>query len=483
MKKLILFFILTFALVAAIVKSSFKMLSDEYYASIAYETAIMHDAVKERFDLFLNSSHIVGVIAADVFSKKETLTINYENLGNKITAEFHEILGFNLLDKDGKIIKVFPPIENKDALLKVSQNYPHIKESVAKKKPYWFSPPFTLYQGEIGFAFYVPIFQNGELSGWIAPLVSNSLFYERFKPSKFLSKYHLIVRDVATGRDYFSTSTLPEDIPSKYLEHKSTVFGRPVTLYSWPIRPQFDYQVPWYLCLLISLIITSLATFSFRLFGQRRETKYQLEKIKALINFTTKEASTSLMGIYRELNLMGKETGYVSTDKVSKYVSYISNLLDQISISEMFSQPSQMLEFHNIQVLPLIQEQMNLFRDRLSDKGVAVKIDESPLINNFEVYSNKWLFCHSVIGNIFHNISFYVTNNTDIKITFFQDEENKMLSIYHQNAEIPVRDSVQDEVLERCMTIAREVTKMSHGTIETIDKPVGGRTIVLKFPK
>lgn len=483
MKKFSLFFILSLCVAFAITHYSFKRLSEDYYSFLAYETEIMNDAVKERFDLYLNSSHIVGFISADVFSNKESLRVDYENLGKKITTEFHEILGFNLLNPEGKIIKVFPEIENKNALSKVTQNLPYIQESIKKGEPYWFSPPFPLFQGETGFAFYVPIFQDKKLSGWIAPLLSNRLFFERFKSSKFLNKYHLVVRDVETGLDYFSTSEVPQNSPSKYFQSTSNIFGRPVAFYSWPINPSFDYQLPWYLSLLISVIISALLTLIYKLIGQRQETKYQLEKIKAMINFTAKEASTSLMGIYKELNLMGKETGYVSTDKVSKYVSYISNLLAQISVSEKISQPSQMLITENVQVLPLLQEQLQLFSDRLSDKGVTVNIDESPLANTLEVHANKWLLCHSVLGNILHNIVFYVSNNSEIKVTFLQDDNQKMISFYYLTDKRTSVGTIEDEVLDRCLAIAFEVAKLSHGSIDVIDKPVGGRTIVLKFEK
>lgn len=481
MKKLVLFFILSFAVFYGVIHTTFKMLSDDYYASLVYETESMHESVKERFNLYLNSSHIIGFITANIFTNKPVNVDDYENLGRKVTEKFHEILGFNLLDSSGKIIKVFPPQENEDALNKITQYFPEIQKSAAKGDSYWFSPPFELYQGEKGFAFYVPIYDEGKLTGWIAPLLSNKLFFERFKPSKFLSKYHLVVKDSETGHDYLSTSSLSSS--GNYIRHVSQIFGRPVEFYSWPINQTFDFKLPWYLCFLMAFIFSTLSTLSFRLFGQKRDTIEQLEKIKALIDFTTKEASSSLMGIYRELNLMGKETGYVSTDKVSKYVSYISNLLDQISVSEKISNQSRMLEFQHAQISPILQEQLDLYGDRLSDKALGVKIDDSPLMQDFEVWSNKWLLCHSVFGNIMRNVVYYASPNTDIKITYLQNENDKIISFYHLQDETPGRDVLHDEILDRCLAIAKEVVKVSNGNIDVIDKPVGGRTIVIKFPK
>lgn len=479
MRKLALFFILSFAAFYVVIHISFKMLSEDYYASVDYETELMHESVKERFDLYLNSSHIIGFITANIFSNKQVNEDSYDRLGRKVTEKFHEILGFNLLDNSGKIIRVFPYQQNQNALNKITQNFNEIQNSVSKGNSYWFSPPFELYQGEVGFAFYVPIFDQGKLTGWIAPLLSNRLFFERFKPSKFLSKYHLVVRDKETGRDYLSTADLPD---TEYVRHDSQIFGRPVAFYSWPIHPGFDFKLPWYLCFLMAFVFSILTTLSYRLVGQKRETNVQLRKIKALINFTAKEASSSLMGIYKELNLMGKETGYVSTDKVSKYISYISNLLDQISVSEKISHPSQMLEFQNAQIYPLLREQLDLYSDRLRDKGLKVKIDDSPLMHDFQVWSNKWLLCHSVFGNILRNLVYYASPGSDINVTFFQDDKNKLISFYHLEDETPGRDVLHDEILDRCLSIAKEVVKVSNGCIDVIDKPVGGRTIVVKFP-
>ncbi len=483
MRKLLVFFILSFIAAYAFIHISFKTLSDDYYASMAYETEIMHESVKERFDLYLNSSHIVGVMAANVFSNHEVFKEEYEDLGKQVTEKFHEILGFNLLDADGKIIKVFPPSKNEDAFFKVTQNLPQIQASVLKGSSYWFSPPFELFQGEVGFAFYVPIYRRGIFIGWIVPVLSNKLFFERFRSTKFLEKYHLVVEDVTSGKNYFATSPLPAVSKGKFLQNRDVIFGREVHFYSWPVHPGFDFKLPWYICFLLSLVISSLATFAFRLFGQKKETKDQLDRIKALIDFTAKEASSSLMGIYKELNLMGKETGYVSTDKVSKYVSYISNLLDQISVSEKISHPGMMLEFQQNQIYPLLQEQIELFQNKLNDKKLVVDIDESPLFNQFEVRSNKWLLCHSVLGNIMRNIVYYATPASSIKVTFLQDENYKMISFYHPQEEKTVRDILQDEILDRCLSIAREVAKISNGSIDVIEKPVGGRTIVLKFQK
>lgn len=483
MRKFLLFFLISFTAIYSLASISFEMLARKHHLAMVEEAEIMNESVEERFDLYLNSSHIIGIITANIFSNEDVLRDDYEMLGKTVIEKFHEILGFNLLDKNGKIVKVFPRVENVDALSKITQNFPKITESVKKGYAYWFSPPFNLYQGEVGFAFYVPIFKDKKLTGWIAPILSNKLFFERFKPAKYLTRYHLVVRDMESGRDYFSTSPLLAEKPQDLVQEETFIFGRKVTFYSWPKVPAFNYKMPWYLCGLIALIFSVFATYTYRLFDQRQETKNQLKKIKTLINFTANEASASLMGIYKELNLMGKETGYVSTDKVSKYISYIANLLDQISVSDKLNHPNQLLEFENNQVYPLLLEQIESFSDRMNDKNIKIKIDESPLIHNFEVWSNKWLLCHSVIGNILRNVLYYAPVNGEINITFIQNDEFKMISFYHSRDEAPGRDKIHDEILDRCLSIAREVLKIGHGQIDVIEKPTNGRTIVLKFSK
>jgi|GEM_PF-3438610 len=479
-RKLLIFFALCFVPTYMIIWFTKQRLNQEGNDNLSKQVSIIRESVSERFNLFLNTSKLAAMFAAQQFSKTPHLDEVYLNLGRITTERFPEVLALNVVDLSGRIVKVYPESINKIALEKTSQNYKSLLEFSKSKKPYWFSSPFDLYQGEEGFSFYVPYYQEGAPAGWVALVISSKTFFEHFKLEHLLENYHLVIRDKESGRDYFSTHELP-DIRKIYSETFQS-FNRELVYYLWPIENQLYRKLKWGHCFLIALLCTSFFTFSYYLYIQRQETKKQLKKINTLITYTAEEATSTLTGIYNELNLMGKETGYVSTEKMVKYIHYITTLLDQISIAEKFIDPRTQPEFNFNNIRPLLTEQLDMLKDKFSDKHLKIEFDESSYLTDFAVWSNKWLLCHSVLGNVLRIIHYYSKKGSTAKITFYEEEDFYFLSINNESIEDKT-DEFHSEIMDRCLVIAREVAKLSKAEIDIFHRPIGSKTIVLKFQK
>jgi hypothetical protein len=479
-RKLLIFFVLCLGTTYFAIWNSKKLVINEANDKLATQIKIVQESVSERFDLFLNTSTLIAQFAAQQFSSTQELDTVYRALGSTTIAKFPEVMGLNLVNLNGNINRVFPET-NKDALHKKSQNYQFLLDLAKGQKLYWLSGPFKLYQGPEGFSFYVPYYQKGQPAGWVALVISSQKFFERFKLKNLLASYHLVIRDKKTGKDYFSTQSLPSTDKDVY-SATSNPLNRELVYYLWPIEKQFFYHLNRSNCLIIAFLLTSFLTYSFYLYIQRKESKNKIRKITTLIHFTAEETTSTLTRIYNELNLMGKETGYVSTDKMIKYIHYITTLLDQMTFAEKFIHPKSRPEFSNNNIHPLLTEQIEMLKDKLDEKNLTVAFDESDETPDFQVWANKWLLCHSVLGNILRVMNYFTKENGQIRITFYQDQDWNYLNFNGLLSNSSL-DEFHTEIMERSLVVASEVAKLSKGEIEIYHRPANSKTIVLKFLK
>lgn len=476
--KIALFFAFSFLTSCFLLSYLGQTLARRYNDTIKKQTTIISEVIHDRFELVLNTSYSIGLLSGEVFSSQEKFDEDYIRLGKKVIGRFNEILGFNLLNKEGVITKIFPPDVNAAALNMKSQNYHSLVKSYRKGDAYWLSPPFMLFQKVKGFSFYVPIVKAGELSGWIAPVISRDLFFKKLKLDEFLEEHQLIIKDKETGENYFRSFT-GVNPPSESIKREHVIYGRTIIFYSWPKRISILYHWPRYLYFVVSLFLSVILTYSYYQLFQRNEIRKKLKKISALIKFVTHEASNSIMSIYRELNLMGKETGYVSSSKVLGYVSYISTVLDQIALTDKLITSTHPSDFKQTDVVVILHEQLELFKEKFSDKKISVTIENG---QDFTALSNEWLLGHSVFGNVFRYILFYAKPGSELKISLIHEKTHNIISFFSELDGF-TDNKLNEEMVKRCLEISHEVVKLGQGELEVIEKPIGTRTIALTFSK
>ncbi|MGE3611272.1 MAG: hypothetical protein AB7I27_16890 [Bacteriovoracaceae bacterium] len=184
LKKIIIVFVLSFLPFYFGLKLLSNQILSQEEKIYQDQSLFLHESIQDRFNIYLELPLSLGLIAADYLSTGDITSFNYQPFAQKILTVNEEILGLNILDINGQIIRVFPESTNSNALGKISQNIAALKLSYQKNEKFWFSSPFRLYQGKLGFIFYIPIIKNNKLNGWLAVVVSSENFYKNLNLKK-----------------------------------------------------------------------------------------------------------------------------------------------------------------------------------------------------------------------------------------------------------------------------------------------------------
>jgi len=359
------------------------------------QSQIIQDNVKQRFDLFLDIPLAIGQISSRYLAIDQRLQETYGAAAKKILDDNSAILGLNLLDSNGKIIKIYPLESNQGAIGKVTQNYQSIMNSFNRGEDYWFSPPFDLFQAKRGFAFYTPITIEGKLQGWFATVMTVEKFFEAFRGSEFLRSYHLNIKDKATGAMYFETALEPTT-ELKIYRSEVVLNGRDIEFLSWRKEP-LAFYLHWNWSVLLSFIIGLGCSYTMKVVLLKKKTTEEIKNINTILNLTAKEALSHLIDMHSELNLMGS-SGYIRTEVIDRDINYITNLIEQIELLETISGQKD-FDTSTIHCLPILDEQIGHLRDSLDKRKLNLCFDRKK-ISILKIHGNGWLFGNSVLRNL-----------------------------------------------------------------------------------
>jgi hypothetical protein len=469
-KKLLLIFPVTLILCYFIVIQSILWVNREEDAFDAQQTEIIQEYVKDRFNLFLKLPLSIGYIGSDYFAYNDKLEMDHSPFAKNLLRLNKDILGMNLVDTHGKIVSVYPVDDNLQAIGKISQNYPFLKQSLDKKESYWLSPPFSLFQGQQGFVFYIPILtKNGVHKGWFAPVMSTSLFDKEFKLEEFLKTYSLIIRDVSTGIPYFATGMEP-DRKQKIYEIKSTVYGRDMEFLSWRKDSKSHLSPPWYVVLLFSLIPALFATILLKLFYQRKAARVQLQDISILLRLTSKEALAKLIDLQNEFYKIG------STENIT----FVTNLIEQIELLQTLAYTGEEMEMKLYEFLPLLENEIESLQELIQKKSLHVTYSPEAFKDiNIEV--NSWLLQNCVLSNILTHSIIHAESSTGINIDCKREDE-KVFITFHTQMVISSGPENTAINLDRRMEVAKRALSFYKGDLFLQRDLAGGIIIRIILP-
>lgn len=478
-KKLITVFVISFLILTFSVHTILRWQESLVSREFEKEIHIIQADIEERFHLLIESPLAIGVVSAEYFASGQMDEKSYQQLANNILGNFDEMLGLNILNSEGKIVRIFPYRENLPSLGKVSQNYPFFLKSYQNQEPYWLSPPFKLFQGPEGFTFYIPIHRKGEFIGWVAPVISVDKFFKKFIKSEFLASYHLLVQDVETSRPYFQTSALPREDKNNILrEHTTIIKGRKIAFISWRKDPQ-EMTYGWSMSLLIGLILSLTIVYGFNLYKQRRFIKDQLSDVESLLKLTVQNTSSSFNIIQGQLDLMKIGAAPFSLDKIEKNVSYIATLLEQIKVLQNMAEAVDLKKQERTSLLPLFLELSELWNDKLREKRILLDYDPEVLADT-RIQGNKWLLCHSVFGSILNHTIQSTPVNGQIKIRCSRKDNQQVISI--DNFGMASTQNAWDEGNNsQTFDIVRKVVHLHQGELEIVGTPDLGTKIIVKL--
>lgn len=462
-KKLLLIFPVSLLVTFLLISQTFNWINREEEAMDADQTEIIQEHVKDRFNLFLKLPLSLGYLGSNYFSTNSLVVDDSPFARNLLTLN-KDILGLNLVNAEGIIVDVFPPTANQNAKGKKTQNFMFLKSSLERNERFWLSPPFTLFQGQQGFVFYVPIIDHkGHHKGWFAPVISTSMFDTEFKLEEFLKTYDLIIRDVGTGIPYFATGVGPEKKQKSY-ERKSTLFNRELEFLSWRKDPKSHLNPRWEIILLAALVPAFFITFMMNLYYQRRSARHQLKDISLLLGLTSKEALAKLVDLQNEFYKIG----------ATENISFVTNLIEQIELLQTIAYTGEEMTVTTESLLPLLENELSNLNEIIEKKNLHVTFNQNSFKDvNIEV--NNWLFQNCVLNNILTHSIIHSEVGTTLNIDCKKEDDKAFITFHTQMVMSGPDMSVTN--VDRRMEVAKRALSIYKGEL-FLQRDLGGGIII-----
>lgn len=179
------------------------------------------------------------------------------------------------------------------------------------------------------------------------------------------------------------------------------------------------------------MIISILSTLAYSWWSKHLESNSSLEELNQLLRLTIHDTSNSLTAIKGYLEIMKDDPDMVPVEKLSKHVSFIIDLLDQIKVMKQLTSTKQEWKLSETSLLQIVLEVSDILSDRLKAKKLSLTYNPEQLVN-VKLQVNKSLFAHSVIGNLLNNAIKFSPDSTNISITYHQEEKLHVIEIIDQ---------------------------------------------------
>ncbi len=475
-KKIGLIFLLTFISSYLALQVFSKFLVARQKESDFKETKTIHETVKDRFQLFINTPLSIGLIGSGIFSKSNIKEYVYSWAAKELTVINTELLGLNILDAEGIIARVYPEEKNPATLGKKSQNFEKALNSFEKGEKYYLSEPFKLHQGIKGFALYVPITVDNKIKGWMVPVIDANAFFSNFRIGELDSRYGLIIKDKTTGHKYFETAVRPDDAENIY-ESEDNKLGRSIIYQSWRLEKPFTLFTPFG-NFFISLFFASLGAFICRLYEQRKKAREQIEDIKGVLALTSKEALNNLVEIHTEVNQLGP---VILNSPIRKNIDYITNLIEQIDLLQTMAQTNETSHDEEEDFLPLLERSIKIVQDTLDKRNIKINYDQTNL-SNIHINANGWLIQNSVVSNVLSHALIHAKTGSAIEVASDSSADTHLITFHVQNT--VQGDSTSSGLnFERRMEVARRILRIYQGELILQRDMNEGMIIRLSFPQ
>lgn len=352
----------------------------------------------DRFALFLDLPRNLGIFAQGYYESKSYATDHATFIETK--KRLPELLGISYLDEKGLIFKSYPLEENKQAIGRVSQNYPALRAAYDSGKLFWTSPPFSLFQGQRGFTIYTAIRSGGKLQGWIAPVITVDAFERKFGLNDVFRDYGIVITDKESGQHYLATA-VPDHDRFPIVEKTIAVEDRQVLIQGWNKNPSSHELIPsvWQIPLALGLGV--LVTWAFFLYFQRAEDKSRLRDIRLLLQLTGKDAFKRLIGL--------------SEDIREEDLTYFVNLIEQLDLLLSMVSDEDLLDKEKLGLREVLASQTSDLQDLLDTKFIHIDLKED--LQDVHIVANRWLFENLIVGGLLTHALVLAKKNSTITMS------------------------------------------------------------------
>jgi len=294
------------------------------------QTLVIQNSVQERFRLYMRGAVAAGSAIGEFWERGSVDDKTYSAMADHLIAALPETIGINEVKPDGTISRVWPKQVNSPALGKISQNIQALKDSLLNNEKVWLSPPFSLYQGGHGFAYYLPLSRNNLHLGWLAVVIDTSKFFKEFTKNEFGKSFHVSALEQSTGKPYMAGPLSPMNVPTSLVQNGMVEeFGRKIQISIWPkfhtISKWYINLWPIFLACLFSLILTA----AIRWWEKLREAQNRLEELNLLLRLAIHDSASSLTSIQGYLEIMKEDPTLIPVERLSRHVGFVIDVLDQ----------------------------------------------------------------------------------------------------------------------------------------------------------
>ncbi|MFP5458737.1 MAG: sensor histidine kinase [Bacteriovoracia bacterium] len=214
-----------------------------------------------------------------------------------------------------------------------------------------------------------------------------------------------------------------------------------------------------------------MLSFSYRWWLERKRALEQLKDLNNLLRLTIYDASGTLNTIKGLLDLMQEDPDVVPVERLSKHVSIVADLLDQIKLVRRYSQPTESWRRERVSLLNLILEVSDFVGDRLKNKNLLLRYDPEKL-SSAQLHLNKGLFGHSVLGNLIAHVIRTSAPGSVVSIDYDRQQTSHEIRIVSQTLNPEQISKPRDEM---GVQIATEVLRLHHGSL-SINTDAAGKT-------
>lgn len=423
-----------------VLHSIFLWLGHKQTRLIEQEIKILHSEVENRFRLMIENKQSILMVSVTLAVYGKDFDRNYEQLADLVLQNFDDVLGLNLVDNNGLIIKVAPLEKNSIALGKISQNLPRLLRARERGEDLYVSPPFDLYQGVRGIGFYKPLLRDNNFDGWLALVQSLDRFMEKFVLSSFLGTYDLVIRDVETGLDYYTSAPVPKG-EQGVTRNRAIIKGRQIDFISWRKEGLVRTYVSWETILLLALILSLTVSGALWAFDQRSRAKRELRNIEALLRATFTSTSNNLHSIQEQVELIKMGSGFVPLSKISSHLTYLTALINQLNVLVKISESKDPEKLERASILPMLVDLSKTLSEKLASKNQRLVFSSQDFLG-VEIDTSCWIYFNDILSNV---ICFFInaaTGSGEIQVELVSGGEHPTIAVLNLSQDLRLKDQL-----------------------------------------
>ena len=457
MRTTLLFFLAITGLTSALFLGVDRHLDQRRSRVMRTQAHIIETEVHERLRLFLDRSHSARILAT-FWQQVSVNDREYELLASRVVETFPEVLGFNQVDLDGRIVRVHPYETNRSALGKTSQNIAALRASLARGETSWFSHPFDLYQGKRGFVGYAPLFRGKTHLGWLGVVITTDSFRDHFTKTELGRSFRIEVNDVETGASYFRV-TGPPARGEPLHEATLSEFGRQVRVRIWRKARVSPGPPGWVVPVGLAVVFGFLATLAFVWWHGRHRALQRLAELNHLLELAMRETNQGLAALQAKISLMKSDPKLITPARLSRKVAYLSELVGQMLLLRDLALQSEW-RGEKVPLLPAVLEVTEAWADRLRSKDLFFHYDPEEL-SPVRIVAHRGLFTHALLANLLGLASTGAAAGTSITLTYKAVDGGHRLELSSAGADPAGRSAREDYAL----AMARKVAQLHGGTL------------------